>query len=320
MTTNLVTGADGFVGQHLVSELLRRGEAVVGAVRESPPRLTTLTAGEAARVRWFSFDLQRRESVRALLRSHQPERIFHLAGLTSVAESLHDPVAAMRVNATGTLFLLDELVQACQRREAPLILISGSAHVYGAAAARFRPLTEECPLEPLTPYAASKVTQEVLGLQFYRAGGLPGVVTRSFNHTGPGQPPSFVAAQLAARIREIQRQGGSGTVRVGDPEVRRDFTDVRDVVRAYVALTEAGEPGRVYNVCSGRAYAVGAILEMLAEIAALAVQVEIDPERARRADIPEMLGSYDRLAAATGWGPEIDMRATLADLLSFQAA
>ncbi len=109
-------------------------------------------------------------------------------------------------------------------------------------------------------------------------------------------------------------------MRVGDPEVRRDFTDVRDVVRAYVALTEAGEPGRVYNVCSGRAYAVGAILEMLAEIAALAVQVEIDPERARRADIPEMLGSYDRLAAATGWGPEIDMRATLADLLSFQAA
>ncbi len=318
MTTNLVTGADGFVGQHLIAELLRRGERVVGAVKRLPAQLTTLPSPEAARVTWREFDLERPKSVGAMVGRERPDRVFHLAALSSVAESLEEPVAALRVNALGTLYLLDALASAHGGGDrAPRVLISGSADVYGSAATRHRPLTEDCPLEPLTPYAVSKLTQEALGLQFYRSGRLPVMVTRSFNHTGPGQRPTFVAAQLAARIAEIRRTGGEGSVRVGNPDVRRDFTDVRDVVRAYIALSERGESGQVYNVCSGRSYRVGALLEMLAEIAEVKVSIQLDEGRARPVDIPELVGSPARLKAATDWAPQIDLRRSLADLLTF---
>lgn len=317
MTVNLVTGADGFVGQHLVTELLRRDEEVVGAVQDLPPQLTTLSEPLAQRVRWVSMDLERVETIRALTRQTRPDRIFHLAGLSSPAASFDDPAASLRVNAAGTLLLLEELAEV--RREAqsdPVILISGSAHVYGAAAARHRPLTEDCPLEPLSPYAVSKAAQELLGLQYHRSRGLSVIMTRSFNHTGPGQSRNFVAPQLAAQIREIARMGGQGTVAVGSPSVRRDFTDVRDVVRAYIALTERGVVGTVYNVCSGRSYEVGELVDTLAELADVSVTIESDPSKRRQNDVAEMVGSYARLAADTGWSPVIDIRTSLADLLS----
>lgn len=317
MTTNLVTGADGFVGQHLIAELLGRGERVVGAVKSLPAQLTTLPLQEADRVTWLEFDLEHPHSVRSMVRSERPDRVFHLAALSSVAQSLEEPVASLRINALGTLYVLDALAAAYGGDGGPRVLISGSADVYGSAAARHRPLTEECPLEPLTPYAVSKLTQEALGLQFQRAGRLPVTVARSFNHTGPGQRPTFVAAQLAARIAEIRASGGRGVVRVGNPDVRRDFTDVRDVVRAYLALSERGEPGRAYNVCSGVSHRVGSLLETLAEIAAVDVSVELDEGRARAVDIPELVGSPARLQAATGWAPQIELRQSLADLLAF---
>ncbi len=318
MTTNLVTGADGFVGQHLIAELLRRGERVVGAVKFKPAQLTTLPVQEADRVTWLEFDLEQPQSVRSMVRSERPDRVFHLAALSSVAQSLEEPVASLRTNALGTLYVLDELAAAYgEGGSGPRVLISGSADVYGSAAARHRPLTEDCPLEPLTPYAVSKLTQEALGLQFQRAGRLRVTVARSFNHTGPGQRPTFVAAQLAARIAEIRATGGEGVVRIGNPDVRRDFTDVRDVVRAYVALSERGEPGCVYNVCSGVSHRVGTLLETLAEIAEVKVSVELDERRARTVDIPELVGNPARLQAATGWAPQIDLRQSLADLLTF---
>lgn len=319
MTRNLVTGADGFVGQHLIAELLRRGDDVVGAVLEIPPRLTTLPRSEAARVRWVQVEIRQAQTVRELVRAHPVERVFHLAALSSVKESLSDPVTPVLVNAVGTLNLLEALER--RRDETgnhPRVLISGSAEVYGSAAMRCRPLTESCPLEPLSSYAVSKAAQEMLGLQFHRTAGLSVVVTRSFNHTGPGQRPTFVAAQLASRIQEIRTTGGRGVVKVGNPLVRRDFTDVRDVVRAYIALSERGEAGQVYNVCSGRCYAIGELLEMLVGLADVQVEVERDPERARPADVPEMVGSYSRLSEATGWSPTIDIRQSLADLLAWQ--
>lgn len=321
MTTSLVTGADGFVGQHLIAELLKRGERVVGAVRALPPELTTLSEAAASEVQWVVLELEQRETVIDLVRGVDAARIFHLAGLSSVADSLGDPVSPLRVNVVGTLYLLEELAR--QRAETgydPRVLISGSGQVYGAAAARYRPLSEEHPLEPLSPYAVSKAAQEMLGLQFHRAHGLSVVVSRSFNHTGPGQRPSFVAAQLAERILEIRRGGGAGILRMGDARVRRDFTDVRDVVKAYLALVDGGEPGKVYNVCSGRAYAIGELVDMLADIAGVSLDVETDPGKLRNADVPEMVGSHARLAEATGWSPQIDMRRSLADLFQWRAA
>lgn len=316
MTVNLVTGADGFVGQHLVTELLRRGEEVVGAVLKLPPQLTTLGGAEAARVRWMMVDLERVDTIRALTRQVRADRIFHLAGLSSPAASFDDPAASIRINAVGTLLLLEELAEVRHQTPSdPMVLISGSAHVYGAAAARHLPLTEDCPLEPLSPYAVSKAAQELLGLQYHRSRGLSVIVTRSFNHTGPGQTPTFVAPQLADQVREIARGGGVGAVAVGAPSVRRDFTDVRDVVRAYIALTEKGKVGSVYNVCSGRSYAVSELLGILAELAGVSVTVGVDPGKKRPVDVAEMVGSYARLAADTGWSPEIDIRTSLADLL-----
>lgn len=319
MTQSLVTGADGFVGQHLIAELLRRGDSVVGAVLEIPPRLATLPTSDAARVRWVEVDLRQAQTVRELVRAHPVERIFHLAALSSVGESLSDPVSPLLINAVGTLHLLEELERLQgETGYDPTVLISGSAEVYGSAAIRYRPLTEDCPLEPLSSYAVSKVAQEMLGLLFNRTAGLSVVVTRSFNHTGPGQRPTFVAAQLAGRIQEIRASGGRGVVKVGDPTVRRDFTDVRDVVRAYLALSERGEMGQVYNVCSGRCYAIGELLEILVELTGVQVEVQRDPDWARRADVPEMVGSYSRLSEATGWSPTIDIRQSLADLLAGQ--
>ncbi|NIR42499.1 MAG: NAD-dependent epimerase/dehydratase family protein [Gemmatimonadetes bacterium] len=321
MTVSLVTGADGFVGQHLVAELLERGDEVVGAVRIEPPQLTTLSESTAARATWITLELEERESVSRVVDAVEADRVFHLAGLASVAESLDDPVAPLRVNVIGTLYVLEELAR---RRAAtgydPAVLISGSSQVYGAAAARYRPLEEDHPLEPLSPYAVSKAAQEMLGLQFFRAHGLSVIATRSFNHTGPGQRPSFVAAQLAEQVAEIRAAGGAGRIQAGDVDVRRDFTDVRDVVRAYVDLTERGQVGRVYNVCSGRAYAIRELLETLAELAGVEVEIETDPTRLRRADIEEMVGSYARLAGDTGWAPTIDIRRSLSDLLEWQSA
>jgi GDP-4-dehydro-6-deoxy-D-mannose reductase len=320
VTINLVTGADGFVGQHLIAELLDRGERVVGAVKETPPALTTLSQDHASQVEWTVLELEERETVAALISEVRADRIFHLAGLSSVAESHDDPVAPLRVNVVGTLYLLEELARIRKLESYdPPILISGSGQVYGASATRYRPLTEKHPLQPMDPYSVSKAAQEMLGLQFHRANGLFVVVTRSFNHTGPGQRPTFVAGQFAKTVAEIRVAGGSGVVRAGNMDARRDFTDVRDVVQAYIALTEDGVAGQVYNVCSGRSYSVAELLEILADVGGVNVEVEQDPARMRRVDVPEMLGSYARLAEATGWSPQVDMRRSLGDLLEWYA-
>ncbi|MEE8551653.1 MAG: GDP-mannose 4,6-dehydratase [Gemmatimonadota bacterium] len=316
MTLNLVTGADGFVGQHLVAELLQQGQKVVGAVPRCPPELTTLSEENARRVDWVTLDLESRDTIREVVRGYRTDRVFHLAGLTSVARSLQDPVSTFSVNAAGTLLLLKELADVPRgTARGPIIVIAGSADAYGTAANRCRPLTEECPLEPLSPYAVSKATQEMLGLQFHRAYGLSVIVTRSFNHTGPGQRPPFVVPQFAMQILAAGSADTEGAVRVGNLDVRRDFTDVRDVVRAYTLLADRGQAGRVYNVCSGRSRRMGELLELLLDIAQIPLEVEPDPQLMRPADIPELVGDASRLATATGWAPQIELRQTLADLL-----
>lgn len=320
MGRSLVTGADGFVGQHLIAALLERGEEVVGAVLRAPPQLNTLSADAADTVEWVALDLRERDAVKANMLS-DVDRIFHLAALSSARRSLEDPVSAFQVNAVGTLHLLEALTERLPRRDVhPVVLIPGSAEVYGSAALRYVPLTEESPLEPLTPYAVSKAAQEMLGLQYHRTRGLPVVVTRSFNHTGPGQHWTFVAPQLARRVHEIRSGAADAVVEVGNMEVRRDFTDVRDVVRAYIALSERGESGQVYNVCSGRIYSIGDLLALLIDLAGVEVEVRPDPRLARPHDVPEMVGSNVRLAERTGWEPRIDMRDSLADLLAAQEA
>lgn len=289
----LVTGASGFVGRHLVAHLEACGDEVV-----SSDRATDGT------------DITDAAAVTALVRDVRPEVIYHLAGWADVGGSWKAPVDAFRANAEGTLNVLG----AATEHEVQRVLAVSSADVYGIVAPTELPLTEDSPLRPASPYAASKVAADYLGLQAWLGRGLPVMRVRAFNHLGPGQTDKFVASALASRIVRAERDGGE-VLTVGDLSARRDFTDVRDVVRAYRLLVESGEPGEVYNVCSGVDLAVRDLAEQLVSLSRVPLRLEVDESLLRPVELPVLRGSHDRLTAATGWEPEIPLATTLSDLL-----
>ena len=289
----LVTGAEGFVGRHLVRHLTACGDEV----------LTTDPSTGGA-------DITDRAAVAAELASHRPEVVYHLAGWADVGASWDHPVESFRVNAEGTLNVLSGAADAGVAR----IVAVSSADVYGKAEPDEMPLTEESPLRPASPYAVSKVAADYLGLQAWLGHQLPVLRVRAFNHLGPGQSPNFVASALASRIARAEREGGDALT-VGNLSARRDYTDVRDVVRAYRLLAERGEPGEAYNVCSGHDVAVQEIADALLAQATVSLHFETDPDLLRPVDTPVLRGSHAKLTAATGWTPEIPLERTLADLL-----
>jgi GDP-4-dehydro-6-deoxy-D-mannose reductase len=288
----LVTGAGGFVGPVLVEHLEACGDDVTGVDHHTGP------------------DLLDRPGWHRLLGDLVPDAVYHLGGWSDVGASWQEPVRTFRVNAEGTLHVLE----AARAAGAGRVLVISSADVYGTCAPQDLPLTERQPVDPRSPYGASKVAAEVLARRAWRGDGLETVIARPFNHIGPGQSPSFVAPALAQRIAEAEAAGG-GTVRHGDLSPRRDLTDVRDVVRAYRLLVEQGEPGEVYNVCSGRDLAMTELLEHLVSHSTAAITTEVDPDLLRPVDLPVLRGSYTRLHERTGWAPEIDIGRTLADIL-----
>ena len=285
-----VTGASGFVGTWLSRHLAACGDEVY------PLRDEFDIADEGA---------VGREAARA-----QPDVIYHLAGLTHVGRSWEAPAETFRVNALGTLVLLEVARKLAPR---PRVVLVSSAEVYGLAGSA--PVGEEAPLRPVTPYAASKVAAEYLGLQAFYGRGLEVVRVRPFNHVGPGQADSFVVSALARRVVEAER-AGSHAVRVGNLSAARDFTDVRDVVRAYRLLAELGVAGDVYNVCSGRATPISALLAELVALAAGPVVPVEDADLMRPADLPVLVGDGSRFAALCDWQPEIPLRQTLLDVLA----
>jgi len=289
----LVTGASGFVGRHLVDHLTASGDEVA---------LCDRVHG--------GIDICDAGAIASLVRSEGPDAVYHLAGWADVGGSWSEPVEAFRANAEGTLNVL----LACADAGVARVLSVGSADVYGRVTEAELPLREDAPLRPVSPYAASKVAADFLGLQAFLGRGLGVIRVRAFNHLGPGQTDRFVAPALATRIARNEVEGGE-VVPVGNLSPRRDFTDVRDVVRAYRLLVERGEPGEVYNVCSGRDIAVQQLAEMLVAIAERPMRLEPDPDLQRPVDIPVLRGDNARIRAATGWQPEIPMEQTLADLL-----
>jgi GDP-4-dehydro-6-deoxy-D-mannose reductase len=232
--------------------------------------------------------------------------------MTHVGRSWTDPAAVFQVNAIGTLYVL-EAARACARP--PRVLLISSAEVYGAVPEDRLPVTEEAPLAPVTPYAASKVAAEYLGVQAHLAHGLTVVRVRPFNHVGPGQATGFVVPALAERIVSARRTGAS-SILVGNLSARRDLTDVRDVVRAYRLVAERGVPGEVYNVCSGRDVAIEEVAGRLQALAGTDLRLELDPSLARPVDVPVVRGDAAKLHAATGWAPAIDLDRTLLDVLA----
>jgi GDP-4-dehydro-6-deoxy-D-mannose reductase len=295
----LVTGGLGFVGKHLLAHLRASGDEVVVLDHH----------GEAA------VDITDQRAVQDAIGRARPSAVYHLAGWADVGGSWQHPVEAFRTNAEGTLNVL----LACAASGVDRVLSVGSADVYGVVTESELPLTEASPLRPASPYAASKVAADYLGLQAFLGQGLGVVRVRAFNHLGPGQTDRFVAAALAARIAANERDGGE-IVRVGDLSARRDFTDVRDVVRAYRLLVQLGTPGEVYNVCTGADLAVQDLADKMLALAAHPMRLEPDPSLLRPVEIPVLRGDASKLRSATGWEPVIPIDETVADLLDDQRA
>ncbi len=288
----LVTGGAGFVGPWLIRHLQDCGDEVI----ELP----------------VGVDVRDAQGLGAALADAEPQAIYHLAALSSVRLSWGDPLETFAVNAVGTLNLCHA---AAALSRPPRVLLVSSSEVYGKVAPESLPVREDHPFCPVDPYAASKAAAELVGLQAWLGRGLEVVRARPFNHTGPGQTETFVVPALAAQVLAAAA-GHSSQIAVGNLEVRRDLTDVRDVVRAYRLLVQRGEPGGVYNICRGEPVLIADILRRLMAIAGVNVPVVVDPARFRPADVPEQAGDPSRLAALTGWRPEIGLDQTLEDVLA----
>ena len=300
----LVTGGAGFAGSHLL-EHLSTHQTLVAWSRSAPPE------DVAHRAEWRQVALLDRAQVVAAIRELRPSAIFHLAGLPGVAESWENTAEPLKINALGTHRLIDAMRDTGLRCR---VLVSGSAHVYAAST---RPIREDDAIGPASPYALSKLAQEQLALRAGEEDGIDVIVTRSFNHTGPRQTPAFVAPSIARQIAQIERGEVEPVIRVGNLDAERDVLDVRDVVRAYAALMEGGAPGTIYNVASGVARPIRAVLDALVARARVPIRVETDPARMRPNDIPVLVGDSTRLQTATGWHPRISFEQTIDDLLAY---
>jgi GDP-4-dehydro-6-deoxy-D-mannose reductase len=297
-----LTGASGFVGRWLTTELETSGHEVLG---------TDSAAGSRRQV-----DVTQPRELSEILRAEQPDAIVHLAAISSQPAAADDPRAAFEINVGGTLNLF-EAVRAMDR--APSILVTGSSEVYGPPAPEELPLTETSPLRPRTIYALSKAAQESVALAYAARLDLPAVVSRSFNHTGPGQRPQFVVPALAQRILDV-RDGRARSIPIGNTDVRRDFSDVRDVVRAYRLILETladgviERGGKVLNVCSGEAVTIRHIIELLCRAAEVEPVTRVAPELVRRNEPPEIRGDSRALRAAVDWQPKHSLDETLREV------
>ena len=307
--TVLVTGATGFAGRHLLAELAARGLTAVatgyrGAAGEpgDPPG----REGDPP-----SLDLRDAAATRRLVRKVGPAAVVHLAGQSSAGVPFASPRDTFEANVLGTWNLLAAVRD--EAREARVLVIT-SADLYGPSAPG-APHVETAPFRPVSPYGASKAAQDLIAALAAASYRLAVIRVRPFPHAGPGQRPTFALPAFAAQIAASERGAGEPVLRAGNLEVIRDYTDVRDVARAYADLLARGEPGEAYNVCTGRGRKLGELVERLAAAARVPVRIEVDPARLRPADLPHLVGDPGKLAAATGFAPRIEIERTLADLL-----
>lgn len=309
----LITGVAGFVGPYLATRLaVEDGVELFGMVWSGGEQDGGADLPRGLRI--LEGDVTDDASIRAVLRGARPDVVFHLAGASSGAAAWHHPTACLEVNAVGTLRLLDGIRQL--GRETTCVVAS-SGEIYGGARSDTEPLTEDAPLRPLSPYAVSKAAQDLVAAQFASGHGMRVIRLRLFNHTGPRQPPDYVASSFARQIARIERGLQPPRLEVGNLEARRDFIDVRDAVEAYWAAARGGAPGDAFNVCSGQAVSIRDLLDSLMARARCRVVVRGDPDRMRPADIPLLVGNPGRLRDATGWKPEIPLERSLADLLDW---
>ena len=305
----LITGAGGFVGHHLSAHI---GNAQPRA------RLTgtTLVPGETVHESVndiYRIDLKDYAKVRELLAECCPDAIYHLAAQAFVPRSFEHPWETLENNIRAQL----NLIRACLELEIrPRFLIVSSAEIYGASEPEQLPLNEDTAIRPTNPYSVSKVAQDMLGMQYFLSHNLPIMRARPFNHIGPGQNERFVAPAFARQIASIEEGQAEAVIYVGNLESKRDFTDVRDIVRAYHMIVEMGQPGEAYNIASGVARSIRHLLDTLLGLTETKIEVRVDPARLRPVDVPEIRGDSSKLRRHTGWQPELTFEQTLQDVLA----
>src|SRR5438105_7349443 len=309
----LITGITGFVGSHLAEYALAQGAEVIGSLRWRSK--TEHIEHLRARVTLLESDLRDVLSVRSLLEQGQPDCIVHLAAQSFVAASWQQPVETFYTNAISQTNLFEAMRQLGSKAR---FLVIGSSEEYGLVEPDELPIRETNPLRPLSPYAVSKVTQDLMGFQYFKSYGLDIVRARAFNHDGPRRGADFATSSFAKQIAAIELALQKPVVEVGDLKPSRDFSDVRDIVRGYWDLLERGTAGEVYNLCSGVDWAIERVLSfLLSQSTARGIEIRPDPERFRPSDVPVLRGSFEKIERAVGWRPRIPLEQTLGDLLEY---
>lgn len=300
----LITGVNGFVGGHLSAFLLSKGFEVFGADSGGDCKLEG--------VKFFTVDITDAVKVNDLVKVSKPDFVFHLAAVSSVKACKDNPKLAKRVNVFGT----ENLISACvNNRINPKILIISSAHVYGIP--KYLPIDESHPVGPVNEYGASKLEQENASLKFFDREKMHIIISRSFNHIGLNQGKGFVCSDFAKQIAEIEKGLKKPEIKVGDLNSKRDFTDVRDIVRAYVLLLQKGKAGEIYNIGSGKEYSIKEILDKLVALSKSNIKIVEDGSLFRKSDIPILVADNSKFVGLTGWKPEISIDRSLSDILDY---
>jgi len=310
----LVTGITGFAGSHLADYILDNHPdvQVYGLVRWRS-RMENIVHIQD-RIHLVEGDLKDMSSLKKCLEEVQPDRIFHLAAQSFVPTSWKCPAETFAINALGQIHLFEAILSV---GISPRIQIAGSSEEYGLVNSDEVPMKETNPLRPLSPYAVSKVAQDLLGWQYFKSYGLRVIRTRGFNHTGPRRGEVFICSNFAKQIVEIEKKKREPLISVGNLEAKRDFTDVRDMARAYWLSLEKGKEGDVYNVGTGKSYSIREILDMLLGMSKVEVKIAVDPDRLRPSDVPVLLSDSSKFRQLTGWEPRIPFNQSLEDLLEY---
>jgi GDP-4-dehydro-6-deoxy-D-mannose reductase len=307
----LITGISGFVGSHLTEYLLETTDWEVAGTVFGPYGNIADLCGQ---LELYPAELSRLDVVTFILEQAQPDVIFHLAAQPLVSASQRDPWGTLETNIRMQLNILEGVART---RPDCRVLVIGSGEEYGLVSPKDLPITEETPLRPLSAYAISKVAQDLMGLQYHLTHKLHVVRVRPFNHIGPRQRVGFVAPDFASQIAAAELGLQPPTLEVGNLVTRRDFSDVRDVVRAYALLVTHGEPGQVYNIGSGESHAVQEVLDILLAMSQVAIEVQPDPAKMRPSDVPEMICDVSRIRERTGWQTTIPFEQSLRDIMAY---
>ncbi len=310
----LITGITGFAGSHLADYLLaEQSDVEIFGIYRWRSRMENIDHLDG-KINLLECDLRDAAAVHGVLAEVRPDYIFHLAAQSFVPASWRAPSDTLTTNIIGQT----NLFEAVRMLELdPVIQIAGSSEEYGLVLPDEVPIKETNPLRPLSPYAVSKVGQDLLAYQYFKSYGLKTIRTRGFNHTGPRRGEVFVTSNFAKQIASIEAGLQEPVIRVGNLDAQRDFTDVRDMVRAYWLAVTKAKPGEVYNVASGKAVTIGELLDQLLALSETKVEVQVDPERLRPSDVEILLGDFSKFKADTGWEPLIPLEQTLRDTLDF---